>query len=125
MRYDENVVVAFDFDNTLTSGSTYLGTGSVSKTAVYWFWEIRKLGVVTVLWTTREGDDLAEAVYIMKQVGVEFDYVNSYPLREPGRKLNADVYIDDKANDGKLRWWRTYRKVKKLVKRKERGDVLR
>ena len=115
MKYDENIVVAVDFDNTLTKGSTYERTGELDRDALRWLSRIEELGVMTVLWTTRDGDDLKEAVDMLAENGVHFDYVNEYPLREGGSKVNVDVYIDDKANDGKIRWRGTYRRIRKLV----------
>lgn len=118
--YDWNIVIAVDFDNTLTEGSTFAGTGKISHRALRWIALMQKLGAKMVLWTTREGDDLQEALLLLEEHGVSFDYVNEYPLRNGGRKVNADMYIDDKANDGRIRWLRTYMRARRLINRNRR-----
>lgn len=117
MGYDTNVVVAVDFDNTITVGSVYGTTGRISRRSVWWLRKIRRLGCKMVLWTTREGTDLDEAAEMLDSVGLAFDYVNAYPLRGCARKVNADVYIDDKANDGKIRWLRTYLRARRMARK--------
>lgn len=121
MDYDRNVVVAFDFDGTLTRGSEYGRTGKLDGRALWWYGRIRSLGVRTVLWSTREGADRDEMMEILLEAEVTFDHVDEYPLRESGRKVNADVYVDDRANDGRIRWVRTYLRVRNLVR--ARGSV--
>ena len=118
MRYDTNVVVAVDFDNTITVGSVYGMTGRVDGRSVWWLRKIRRLGCKMVLWTTREGFDLSEALELAHVAGLDFDYVNEYPQRNGGRKVNADVYIDDTANDGRIRWLRTYLRIRRIVGRR-------
>ncbi len=105
MAYDNNFVVAVDFDNTITMGSTYEKTGilnPVAKTAIE---KIKNLGCIIVLWTTRTGKDLDEAIGLLDQWEIPIDYVNEYPLRESGNKINVDLYIDDKSCvNGDIDW---------------------
>lgn len=60
-------------------------------------------GHKVILWTSRDGKDLAAAVEWCKNQGIVFDAVNE-PLPEQiarwnndTRKIYADFYIDDKA----------------------------
>lgn len=60
-------------------------------------------GARLILWTNREGDLLEEAVEWCRERGLEFDTVNAnLPelielYKNDCRKINADIYIDDKA----------------------------
>lgn len=126
MKYDTNIVVAVDYDNTLTKGSSFHnGTGCINKRAMWWMKKIQTLDVVAVLWTTRDGRDLNEALETLEEFDIKFNYVNEYPFRNSSRKVNADVYIDDKANDGKIRWIRTYCRISRLVRKKRSGKCTR
>ena len=74
-------IIAVDFDGTL----------------------LRKLGVLLVLWSCREEDDLADAVEWCRERGVEFDAANeNCPcvieyFEWNTRKIHADEYWDDRA----------------------------
>lgn len=62
----------------------------------------RANGAVLILWTCREGKELADAVAACKAVGLEFDYVNenAAELKEAfgtdPRKIAETEYWDDK-----------------------------
>ena len=64
---------------------------------------LRKLGVLLVLWSCREEDDLADAVEWCRERGVEFDAANeNCPcvieyFEWNTRKIHADEYWDDRA----------------------------
>ena len=59
-------------------------------------------GAVLILWTSREGEDLQNAVDACKAYGLVFDKVNEncqlmLDRYGPSRKIHADVYRDDKS----------------------------
>ncbi len=61
------------------------------------------------MWTIRTGELLEEAVEFCRQNGVEFYAVNrNYPEEEldarTSRKLNADIFIDDRCIGGFIGW---------------------
>jgi len=99
--------VAVDFDGTLCSvafpeiGEQLLG----HKRIMDYCNNLKRKGVTLILWTCREDNEerayLTEAVKWCKDRGLEFDYINENPEctygYPPGRKINADLYIDDKA----------------------------
>lgn len=114
MRYDENFVVAVDFDGTIAKGSTFGSTGTLDTEARDVLKELKALGCVLVLWTCREGDDLEEAIGLLDRWGVPMDYFNEYPLRNGNPKVNADFYIDDKAWTGPIDWAAVRDHVKEL-----------
>lgn len=69
-----------------------------------------------VLWTMRDGKELDEAVEYCRARGLEFYAVNaSYPeeVFEPGmsRKVNADLFIDDRSLGGLPDWGVIYRMI--------------
>lgn len=70
-----------------------------------------------VLWTVREGQLLDEAIEYCRRQGLEFYAVNSiYPDRESEaqrpRKLDVDMFIDDRNVGGLPDWGIIYRMVK-------------
>ena len=114
MEYDTNYVVAVDFDGTIAVGSTFEKTGKISKRAVRSIQKIKELGCITVLWTTREDKDLEEALNMIAENNLSFDYINDYPVRGTRRKVCADIYIDDKSTyNGKINWKRYINRIKR------------
>ena len=116
IEHDDNVAVAVDFDNTISSGNSFALSSRPDARAIRWLKRIAAIKQCKlILWTTREDEPLEDAKRLLDEWGIEFSYFNEYPLREDCRKLNVDVYIDDKANDGRIRWFRTYMRIRKLV----------
>jgi hypothetical protein len=70
---------------------------------------LEKKGARLILWTFRTGKELDEAVEFCRQNGIEFYAVNkNYPEEivdaSTGRKIDADLYIDDKNLGGFPGW---------------------
>lgn len=71
-----------------------------------------------ILWTVREGELLDEAIAYCRQRGLEFYAVNSntpgddYPDALLSRKLQADLFIDDRNVGGLPDWGLVYRMIK-------------
>lgn len=83
------MIIAVDFDNTLTNRSIYPITGKINLAAIMYLNKLKGDGHRLVLFTARSGKYLDEAVNLCKANGLEFDGI------EP--KFEADIYIDDKA----------------------------
>lgn len=104
--------IAVDFDGTIVSNA-YPGIG---KPLLFAFETLKKLqneGHVLILWTYRKGQKLEEAVDFCSQNGLTFYAVNkSYPEEtmtdEISRKINADLFIDDRNIGGMLGWGEIY-----------------
>jgi len=70
-----------------------------------------------ILWTYRTGKELEEAVEFCKKNGVNFYAVNkNYPEEKfdpetTSRKINADIYIDDRNLGGLPDWGEVYRMI--------------
>jgi hypothetical protein len=66
-----------------------------------------------ILWTVRHGKPLKEAVEFCKKNGIEFHAVNNEFAEEEfsgknSRKVNADIFIDDRNVGGFLGWGAIY-----------------
>ncbi len=98
-------VIAVDFDGTLFEKKRFPGFGAPKMGLIGTLRYLqRKRGCKLILWTCREGRELEMALEGCGGVGLHFDAVNEELPGESGtsRKINADIYIDDKAvNPGK------------------------
>lgn len=108
-------ILAIDFDGTIVE-NRYPGIG---KPMLFAFETLKKLqdeGHILILWTYRSGKSLDEAVEFCKENGIEFYAVNkSYPEEEYSekisRKINADIFIDDRNIGGFYGWGDIYREL--------------
>jgi hypothetical protein len=74
---------------------------------------LQKDGHRLILWTYRHGQELDEAVEFCEKKGIVFYAVNkSFPEEDftpnTRRKLNADIFIDDRNIGGFLGWGKIY-----------------
>jgi glutamine cyclotransferase len=104
-----NMRIAVDFDGTIVEHK-YPEIGEVKLFAFETLKELQKKGFRLILWTFRTGRELEEAVAFCRRNGVEFYAVNkNYPEEVfdeemVSRKIDADVYIDDKNLQGFPGW---------------------
>jgi hydroxymethylpyrimidine pyrophosphatase-like HAD family hydrolase len=103
-----NIRIAVDFDGTIVEHE-YPKIGKEKLFAFQTLKELEKRGARIILWTFRTGKDLEDAVSFCSQNGVEFYAVNrSYPEEVQdetvSRKIDADIYIDDKNLGGFPGW---------------------
>jgi hypothetical protein len=109
-----NLKIAVDFDGTIVDHE-YPSIGREKLFAFRTLRELDKLGARLILWTFRTGKELEEAVEYCRQNGIEFYAVNkNYPEEivddTVSRKIDADIYIDDKNLGGFPGWsevWQT------------------
>jgi len=108
--------LAIDFDGTIVE-SRY---PSIGKPKMFAFETLKKLqekGYILILWTYRYGKELDEAVEFCKDNGLEFYAVNqSYPGEEykeskMSRKIDADIFVDDRNVGGMMSWGEIYQKI--------------
>lgn len=103
------VKIAVDFDGTIVEHD-YPAIGKEKLFAFQTLKEIEKKGALLILWTFRAGKELEEAVDYCRKNGLEFYAVNkNYPEevfdeKNVSRKINADIYIDDKNIGGFPGW---------------------
>jgi hydroxymethylpyrimidine pyrophosphatase-like HAD family hydrolase len=102
------MIIAVDFDGTIVEHRY----PEIGKEIPYAFESLKILqskGHKLILWTYRTDEKLEEAVDYCRRKGVVFWAVNeSYPgeNREKitGRKINAEIYIDDRNLGGLPDW---------------------
>ena len=101
-------VIAVDFDGTIVEHA-YPKIGNEMLFAFATLKALQMKGHKLILWTFRDGQTLTEAVEYCKKNGVEFYAVNkNYPEEQfdlsMSRKINADIFIDDR-NIGGFHGW--------------------
>lgn len=96
--------IAVDFDGTLFTDA-YPNIGRPIECTIKAAKAEQEAGAQLILWTTRTGKQLAEAVAACKAQGLHFDAVNDscddwkeYYGTDP-RKVGASEYWDDKARN--------------------------
>ncbi|MCQ2350404.1 MAG: hypothetical protein MJ003_00315 [Paludibacteraceae bacterium] len=111
------MTIAVDFDGTIVTHE-YPLIGKPIPFAIDTLKKLQKeLHVQLILWTYRTGKELDEAVEYCRSKGLEFYAVNSnHPEEEQGdgysRKINADIYIDDRNLGGLPDWGVIYAIIK-------------
>ena len=103
-----NIKIAVDFDGTIVEHQ-YPEIGKEKLFAFRTLKELEKQGARLILWTFRTGKELEAAVDYCRQNGIEFYAVNkNYPEEvmdeSVSRKIDADIYIDDKNIGGFPGW---------------------
>lgn len=102
------IKIAVDFDGTIVE-HCYPAIGETKLFAFETLKELQKRGFLLILWTFRTGKELGEAVEFCRTNGVEFYAVNkSYPEEildeNTSRKIDADIFIDDRNLGGFVDW---------------------
>lgn len=100
--------IAVDFDGTIVEHK-YPAIGEEFLFAIETLKELQRQHHQIVLWTFRAGKELDEAVEYCRQRGLEFYAVNkNYPEEvfdnTISRKVNADLFIDDRNLGGFPGW---------------------
>lgn len=101
-RNMSNKIIAVDFDGTLCENK-WPEIGEPNTELIEHLRTQQSLGAKVILWTCRDGGELADALIWCMEHGLSFDTVNrNLPeivekFGRDCRKIFADVYIDDKA----------------------------
>jgi hydroxymethylpyrimidine pyrophosphatase-like HAD family hydrolase len=111
----DHLIIAIDFDGTIVEDA-YPKIGSPMLFAFETIHKLQAEGHRLILWTYRSGRSLKEAVAFCEKNGIEFYAVNkNYPEEEfdekISRKINADLFIDDRNIGGFLGWTTIYKLV--------------
>jgi hypothetical protein len=109
---EEGKIIAIDFDGTIVEHA-YPAIGREMIFAFDTLKALQKKGHKLILWTFRSGKDLQEAVQFCRNRGIEFYAVNkNFPEEEISadipRKIQADLYIDDRNLGGFPGWSKTW-----------------
>ena len=106
---DENSkTIAIDFDGTIVEHA-FPEIGKDMLFAFETLMALQKKGHKLILWTFRHGKELDETIEFCRQKGIQFYAVNkNYPEEEwnneVSRKIQADIFIDDR-NIGGFQGW--------------------
>lgn len=107
--------IAVDFDGTIVKDAY----PKIGKPLIFAFDTLKRFqekGHRLILWTYRSGKPLDEAVNFCESNGVKFYAVNkSFPeeILDPkqSRKIDADVFIDDRNIGGMKSWGEIYQEI--------------
>ena len=108
-------IIAVDFDGTIVEDAY----PKIGKTRLFAFDTLKHLqadGHRLILWTYRSDQKLQEAVDFCEENGIVFYAVNeSFPGEKlddnRSRKINADIFIDDRNIGGILSWGEVYQLI--------------
>lgn len=128
------LTIAVDFDGTIVE-NRYPKIGKPILFAIETLKKLHEEGHQIILWTYRTGPELQEAVDFCRKKGIILYAVNkSYPEEEYdnslSRKIQADVFIDDRNIGGLLGWGEVYQSLttrfpqngKKIKVKKEKSE---
>ncbi|NND62396.1 MAG: hydrolase [Flavobacteriaceae bacterium] len=112
---NETITIAVDFDGTIVEDE-YPRIGKPQLFAFETMKKLQEKGHRLILWTYRNGNELKEAVEFCKENGIHFYAVNkSFPEEQYdskySRKINADIFIDDRNIGGLVGWGEIYQKL--------------
>ncbi|MCH2213903.1 MAG: hydrolase [Flavobacteriales bacterium] len=108
MISEDSLKIAIDFDGTIVEHK-YPEIGEEMLFAFDTLKALQEKGHKLILWTYRSGRRLEEAVEYCESKGIKFYSINSsYPEEvmneEISRKIDADLFIDDRNVGGFLGW---------------------
>lgn len=129
---DERRKIAVDFDGTIVENQ-YPSIGRERPFALRTLRALQEKGFLLILWTCRAGADLDAAVEFCRRGGVEFYAVNENYDGELSdgdspRKVDADIYIDDRNYGGLPSWGEIYQTLtgdKATSKAEPQSGILR
>lgn len=116
------MIIAVDFDGTIVEHK-YPKIGRPIPFAIETLLRLQKDGHVLLLWSVRTDELLQEAVDYCESKGLKFHAANkNYPEEDvttASRKLNADLFIDDRNLGGLPDWGVIYHAINAM----ERGET--
>lgn len=123
------MIIAVDFDGTIVE-HRYPEIGKEKLFAFETLKALQKQGHLLILWTFRAGKELDEAVEFCRKNGLEFYAVNkSYPEEKfdttISRKINAELFIDDRNIGGFPGWGEIYQMLSQNVPPSEQDLFMR
>ncbi|TDL99204.1 MAG: hydrolase [Flavobacteriaceae bacterium] len=113
-------IIAVDFDGTIVEDNY----PKIGKAKIFAFETLKQLqsdGYRLNLWTYRSGRELDEAVEFCRKNGLEFQAINhsfqgeDFDPEKSSRKINADIFIDDRNLGGFPGWGEVYQIITKKL----------
>ncbi|BBD46649.1 Hypothetical protein PEIBARAKI_6642 [Petrimonas sp. IBARAKI] len=121
------MIIAVDFDGTLHTGQ-WPNIGAAAPYAAEIMRRLKNDGHTLIIWTSRGGELLIDAVNWLLSHDIPFDRVNdNCPLNTEkygsnSRKVYAHCYVDDKQVGGLPTWPEIYEWVTKLEQQYKRSS---
>ncbi|MBK3516925.1 BT0820 family HAD-type phosphatase [Carboxylicivirga marina] len=120
------MIIAVDFDGTIVDHK-YPRIGKEKTFAFETLKSLQDKGHLLILWTIRTGKELDEAVEYCRKNGIVFYAVNrTHPEEETSdnisRKVNADVFIDDRNVGGFMGWGEIWQWINKDASSSEKDN---
>ncbi len=118
--------IAVDFDGTIVE-DRYPAIGRERPFALMTLKKLQEQGFVLVLWTCRVGKELEDAVEFCRKGGVTFYAVNEsfegelYSGGKCPRKIDVDMYIDDRNYGGLPSWGEIYHELTGETKKERKS----
>ncbi len=111
--------IAVDFDGTIVDNN-YPDIGKPKMFAFETLKTLERNDCQLILWTYRSGKSLEAAIDFCRENGIEFYAVNkSYPeetySEEISRKINVDIFIDDKNLGGFPGWSEVWQEIAPII----------
>lgn len=103
------MVIAVDFDGVLNA-SPFPKVGVMVGGAKEAMKQLKAAGHTLIIWTCREGQNQTDAVNWLLERGIPFDGINCNARENielysnDCRKINADLYVDDRCVGGWQGW---------------------
>lgn len=127
MMIYQSLIIAVDFDGTIVEDEY----PRIGRPVIFAFETLKKLqekGFRLILWTYRSGSSLEEAVKFCEEKGIAFYAVNkSFPEEEfdgtYSRKIQADLFIDDRNFGGMKSWGEIYQNL--IGEKKEKIPIVK
>ncbi len=129
------MTIAVDFDGTIVEHK-YPAIGKEKPFAIETLLQLQQEGNKLILWTSREGQLLEDAIAFCHARGLDFYAINSNQpagalfAGQAGTKIVADVYIDDRNIGGLPDWGTIYeiichkRELKHQKQKKRRKSLI-
>lgn len=123
-------VIAIDYDNTIVN-NCYPESGVLKPNVKKALNKLKKNGYQLILWTCRSGDALENAIKLIKEENLPFDFINENDPDDINKfiecyknktkigkspKIYYDVLIDDKSLNCPLNWKKIPKKIKRFFK---------
>ncbi|MFT3994363.1 MAG: hypothetical protein QM660_08650 [Dysgonomonas sp.] len=113
------MIIAVDFDGTVVEHE-YPKIGRPIPFAIETLLQLQEEGHRLIMWSVRNGSLLQEAVDYCESKGLKFYAANkNHPDEDPttaSRKLDADLFIDDRNLGGLPDWGVIYHAIKAMEK---------
>lgn len=114
----ESKIIAVDLDGTISQKGQWKGDKHFDKVRPGVKKALKKLkdkGIKIIIFTVR-GDKQAIKKYLTDN-DIPFDYINQSPIQPKGssHKVQADLYIDDKAIDATRDWEQITKDIEKRL----------